>query len=466
MNLSQVAALLLAFVLGTWMLLYGWVYYNTWLIWLGWRLRRATPVRPLLPGVLPRVTVQLPVYNEERVIERLLEAVGRLDWPAELLEIQLLDDSTDQTPAIAAAVIDRLRRRGLNVTHLRRVEREGYKAGALRDALATATGEFVLILDADFVPKPDLLRRLIPWFADSKVAMVQGRWGPLAHARSLIERSAGFWIDRHFVIEQLARSRSGQFFHFNGSGGIWRRHVIADAGGWSADTLAEDLDLSFRAWQRGWKFVFDFDTVIPAEVPSSVAALRIQQARWARGAFQMARKAIPRLAKETWRDRVTISLHLTGYSFPVLMLLLALTAGPAAWARQYHPRLGFLAADLPMVGFFVGMAAQALWQGLSSGWRRGWLEVEAAAIGIGMAPLVLKAGFSGLRAFGGEFKRTPKSTRAVGQTPTMVFVEAALGLAALASATLAVVTGSPWIALLPTLAGAGLITFAWRTVRP
>lgn len=466
MSSSLIAAVVLAAVLGAWMLLYCWVYYNTWLIWLGWKFRRAAPVRPPLPATLPRVTVQLPVYNEEMVVARLLEAVGRLDWPTSLLEIQLLDDSTDRTPEIAAPVVAQLRNRGLAVEHIQRAVRTDYKAGALRDALPSATGEFVLILDADFVPQPQLLRQLIPWFSDPTVAMVQGRWGPLAAAQRLIERTAGFWIDRHFVIEQLARSRSGQFFHFNGSGGVWRRSVIADAGGWSADTLAEDLDLSFRAWQRHWKFVFDFDAVVPAEVPSSVAALRIQQARWARGAFQMARKAIPRLGRESWRDRITISLHLTGYSFPILMLALALTAGPAAWARRYHPTLGFLAADLPMVGFFIGLAGQAGWQWLTAGWRRGWLEVEAAAIGIGMAPLVLRAGLSGLRAYGGEFKRTPKSTRAIGHAPGIVFVEFALGLASLASAALAIAMGRPWIALLPTLAGAGLITFAWRTVRP
>lgn len=466
LNQSQTAAVVLALALGIWMLLYGWVYYNTWLIWLGWKLRRAGPTRPPLPAALPRVTVQLPVYNEATVVERLLDAVGHLDWPADLLEIQLLDDSTDRTPAIAAPVLETLRSRGLNVAHIRRTVRDGYKAGALRDALPAATGEFILILDADFVPEPGLVRQLIPWFTDPSVAMVQGRWSSLTPARSLIERSAGFWIDRHFVIEQLARSRSGQFFHFNGSGGVWRRAAIADAGGWSADTITEDLDLSFRAWQRGWKFVFDFDAVVPAEVPTSVAALRIQQGRWARGAFQVARKVIPRLARESWRDRITISLHLTGYSFPILMLALALTAGPVAWARRLHPVLGFFAGDLPMAGFFVGMAAQVGWQAWKSGWRRGWLELEASAVGIGMAPLVFVAGASGLHTYGGEFRRTPKSTRAVGQAPAIVFVEAALGLASLANAVWALSVGSPWIAILPVMAGTGLLFFAWRTVRP
>jgi cellulose synthase/poly-beta-1,6-N-acetylglucosamine synthase-like glycosyltransferase len=466
LNSSWTAAVVLAAVLGLWLLLNSWVNYNSWLMWLAWKLRNAAPVRPPLPSTLPHVTVQLPVYNEEAVVERLLRAVGQLDWPADRLQIQLLDDSTDRTPAIAAPVIAELQQRGLTVSHVRRTDRLGYKAGALRDALPAATGEFVLILDADFVPRPSLLRQLVPWFADPQVAMVQGRWGPLTPPRTVIERSAGFWIDRHFAIEQLARSRSGQFFHFNGSGGIWRRDVIAASGGWTADTLAEDLDLSFRAWQHGWKFVFDADAIVPAEIPPNAAALRIQQARWARGAFQVARKAIPRLGAAAWRDRVTIALHLTGYSFPILMLALALTAGPVAWARPAYPVLGFFAADLPMAGFFVGLVAQAGWQAWKSGWRRGWLELEAAAIGIGMAPLVLRAGYSGLRSYGGEFKRTPKSARATGQASGIVYVEFALGLAVLANAAWAVALGRPLIALLPTLAGVGLVTFAWRTVRP
>jgi cellulose synthase/poly-beta-1,6-N-acetylglucosamine synthase-like glycosyltransferase len=463
---SQTAAVVLAVVLGLWVVLNAWINYNTWLIWLAWRLRGGAPVRPPLPAVLPRVTVQLPVYNEATVVARLLEAVARLDWPADRLQVQLLDDSTDDTPAVAAPVIARMRARGLDVAHLRRAVREGYKAGALRDALPAATGEFMLILDADFVPEPTLLRQLMPWFADPRVGMVQGRWTHLATPRTLIERSAAFWVDRHFAIEQLARSRSGQFFHFNGSGGVWRRATIDDAGGWTADTLAEDLDLSFRAWQRGWTFIYDHDALVPAEIPSSIAALRIQQSRWSRGAYQMARKAIPRLGAARWRDRLAVSLQLTGYTFPILMLALALTAGAAAWARRYHPVLGFFAADLPMAAFIAALLAQAAWQATWSGWRRGWLEIEASAFGIAMAPIVFTAGAAGLRSFGGEFRRTPKATRASGQVPPMVLAEGALAMASFASASWAVAERAPWIALLPLMAGAGLTFFAWRTVRP
>ena len=466
MSPSPIAALVLAVALIAWLVLYAWVYYNTWMIWLAWRLRRAAPVRPPLPDVLPRVTVQLPVYNEAAVVARLVEAVGRLDWPADRLQIQLLDDSTDGTPGIAAPVIAALRARGLDATHIRRAVRDGYKAGALRDAMPAATGEFILILDADFVPEPSLLRQLVPWFADPRVAIAQGRWAPLAPPRSLLERTAGYWIERHFVIEQLARSRSGQFFHFNGSGGVWRKRAIEDAGGWTADTLAEDLDLTFRAWRRGWRGVYDHDAVVPAEVPSSVAALRVQQSRWARGAFQVARKSIPRLRGASWRDRVTVSLHLTGYVFPVLLLALALTAGAAAWARPYHPALARVAVDLPMIGFLAGLAGQVAWQGAHGGWRRGWLEVEAAAMGVAMAPLLLRAGASGLVTYGGEFRRTPKSTRVTGQAPPFVFVEVTLGVLCFASAGWAAASGAPWAAPLPLIAGGGLLAFVWRTVSP
>jgi cellulose synthase/poly-beta-1,6-N-acetylglucosamine synthase-like glycosyltransferase len=466
-DLSTIAAAVLTVVLGMWLLLLsGWLFYNLWLMWLAWRLRDAAPVRPPLPATLPRVTVQLPVYNEEAVVARLLAAVGQLEWPSELLQIQLLDDSTDDTPRIAADAIAELRARGLDVSHVRRTVRSGYKAGALEAALPSATGEFILILDADFVPAPDLLTRLIPWFNDPGIAMVQARWGPLAPAARLIERTVGYWIERHFAIEQVARSRSGQFFHFNGSGGIWRRSVIAEAGGWSADTLAEDLDLSLRAWLRGWRFIYDHEVIVPAEIPASAAALRIQQSRWSRGAFQMARKALASLGRASWRDRVTVMLQVTGYSFPILMLSLAVTAGPAAWASGYHPLLGRLAFDVPMLGFCLALIVTVLLIGIMGGWRRGWLEVEAAAMGMALAPLLLQAGVAGLRRFGGEFKRTPKSARAERATPPIVFVEAGIGGAALASATFAVSAGAPWGALLPLLAGVGLLTFAWRTVRP
>lgn len=463
---SQFAAILLAVVLGLWVLLNSWVVYNTWLIWLSWKFRNAGATRPAQFSPLPRVTVQLPVFNEETVVARLLESVGNLDWPAELFEIQLLDDSTDGTPQVAAPVIERLRTKGLSVSHIQRTDRQGYKAGALSSALPLATGEFILILDADFVPERNLLHQLVPWFADARLAMVQGQWGRLAPPVTLIERSAGYWIDRHFAIEQLARSRSGQFFHFNGSGGMWRRSAIDDAGGWMADTLAEDLDLSFRAWQRGWKFMFDFDTVVPAEVPSNVAALRVQQSRWSRGAFQVARKAIPKLSRASWRDRISVSLQLTGYSFPILMLALALTSGPVAWARNYHATLGFFAVDLPMTGFLVALVLQAVVQTLRAGLGRAWLEIEAAAVGIGMAPLVLKAGYAGLRNYGGVFERTPKSMRVAGQLPGIVLVEFALGLICIANAIWAISLGAAWIAVLPIMAAAGLFVFVWRTVSP
>lgn len=457
---------MLVLTIAIWISLLPWIGYAVWLTWLSWKYRNAGGTRPAQIAPLPRVTVQLPVFNEEVVVARLLESVGNLDWPAELLDIQLLDDSTDHTPDIAAPVIEALRAKGLTVAHIRRTDRAGYKAGALSSALKSATGEFILILDADFVPHPGLLHQLIPWFADPKIAFVQGRWGRLAPPASLIERTAGYWIDRHLEIEQVARSRSGQFFNFNGSGGVWRRSAIEDAGGWSADTLAEDLDLSFRAWQRGWKSVFDYDAVVPAEIPSTAAAFRVQQKRWAQGAFQVSRQAIPKLVSASWRDRLSISLQLTGYSLPMLLLALALLSGPMAWARLSHTTLGFLAADLPMIIFLIVISVQAISQLAPSGFRRAWLEFEAVAMGIAIVPLAIKAGYEGLRKSGGVFERTPKSARAAGQTPKIVFIEFALGAVCIANFAIALALGAPWIAPLPFMAGVGLIVFAGRTVWP
>lgn len=460
---------MLVIVFAIWVLISPWIMYGTWLHWLSWKHRKSGPKRPAETLPLPRVTVQLPVFNEETVVARLLESVGKLDWPRDLLQIQLLDDSTDRTPEIAAPIVERLRGEGLTISHVRRTSRSGYKAGALSSALDSATGEFILILDADFVPHANLLHQLVPWFADPKIAFAQGRWGHLAPATTLVERTAGYWIDRHLEIEQVARSRSGQFFNFNGSGGMWRRSAIEDAGGWLSHTVTEDLDLSLRAWKRGWKFIFDFEAVVPAETPSDAPSLRIQQRRWARGAFQVARETLPSLAGASLRDRLTITLQLTGYSAPILFLLLALTSGPVAWAREYHPTLGKFAADVPMLVFFLPILSQAAWQLLQAGLQKAWLEFEAVALGIALVPLVIKAGYDGLRESGGVFERTPKSTRtvrAVGQTPAIVFVEFALGIACLANATWALSLGAWWIAPLPLLAGSGLFVFAWRTVWP
>ena len=251
-------------------------------IWLLWLYRRAKQMRlPLFTTMsLPRVTVQLPIYNELYVVRRLIRAVAELDYPRDLLEIQVLDDSTDATVDAAREEIDRLRAEGLDIHHIRREGRRGYKAGALDHGLQRATGEFLLIFDADFVPPPDLLRKIVPHFGDPKIGMVQVRWDHLNADYSLLSRIQAISLDGHFVIEHEARSKNGLFFNFNGTAGMWRRTCIETAGGWEHDTLTEDLDLSYRAQLRGWKFRYLQGVTCPAELPIDMRAFKGQQFRW------------------------------------------------------------------------------------------------------------------------------------------------------------------------------------------
>lgn len=287
--------------------------------------REDEPVTPLLTD-LPHVTVQLPIYNERYVAQRLIDSVAALEWPAERLQIQVLDDSTDDTAQIAAAAVERQRGRGLDFVHVRREHREGYKAGALAHGLETAKGEFIAIFDADFLPPRDFLRDTIPHFVDPEVGFVQTRWDHLNDDYSLFTRLQGLSIDGHFAIEQFARFHRGFFMNFNGTAGVWRRETIEDAGGWSASTLTEDLDLSYRAQLRGWKPGFLRGKTTPAELPVTMTAYRRQQYRWARGSFETARRMVPQILKAPLGRAVKAQalLHLTGYGIHALMSLLAL----------------------------------------------------------------------------------------------------------------------------------------------
>ena len=293
-------------------------------------LRRRRPAPPPAADPTWRVTVQLPIYNEANVVGRLLEAVGRLDWPRDRLEIQLLDDSTDETTSIAARHVARLRAQGLTVHHIRRGDRTGYKAGALAHGMAQASGALLAVFDADFVPPPDFLRRALGYFHDPVVAAVQTRWGHLNQEASALTRAQALAIDGHFGVEQPARAWSGWFLNFNGTAGIWRRTAITAAGGWSADTLTEDLDLSYRVQLAGWRLVYDGDIVCPAELPADMAAFKAQQRRWATGSMQTARKLLPAV----WRSdaslaaRVQATLHLTHYAVHPLISLTALLSVP------------------------------------------------------------------------------------------------------------------------------------------
>jgi hypothetical protein len=291
----------------------------------------AAPPPVVVADELPRVTVQLPLFNERLVAGRLLEAVTALDWPRDRLQIQVLDDSTDDCADFCRAECERLEAGGVDVEYRHRVDRRGFKAGALEAGLATATGDLILILDADFVPEPDLLRRVAGCFADPEVGMVQVRWEHINRDYSMLTEIQALLLDGHFVVEQSARSRSGRFFNFNGTAGVWRRRAIDDAGGWHHDTLTEDLDLSYRALLRGWQFRYLIGTAVPAELPVQMAGFKSQQFRWAKGSVQVARKLLPRLlrARLPWPVKLEGFFHLTQNVPYLLTAILAITAVPA-----------------------------------------------------------------------------------------------------------------------------------------
>src|SRR6059058_380300 len=273
---------------------------------------------------LPKVTMQLPIFNEVYVVERLLRSVSEIDYPRDLLQIQVLDDSTDDTRELTASCVAKLQARGFNVELIHRTDRTGFKAGALETGLASTDSDFVCILDADFVPRRDLLRRTIHFFTDAQVGMIQTRWGHLNRGYSLLTRVQAMFLDGHLLLEQTARSRSGRFFNFNGTAGLWRKSCIVDAGGWQHDTLTEDLDLSYRAQLNGWRFIFLADLVTPAELPVDMNGFKSQQHRWTKGSIQTCLKLLP----EVWKAdlplvvKLEATAHLTSnYAYLLLFCL-------------------------------------------------------------------------------------------------------------------------------------------------
>jgi len=378
------------------------------------RYRRSRPDLPDLPDLLPVVTVQLAVFNEENVVGRLIDACGELDWPADRLEIQVLDDSTDDTPRIVGEHLDRLRGRGLDVSHLRRIDRRGYKAGALQAGMEVAKGELLALFDADFVPPPDFLRRSVGRFADPKVAAVQGRWTHLNRDASWLTRAQALAIDSHFAVEQEARCRAGWFLNFNGTAGIWRRAAIDDAGGWSDDTLTEDLDLSYRVQLKGWRLEYDAALACPAELPTGLLAFKAQQRRWATGSIQAARKLLPAVWRSDWTlgSKVQASLHLTHYSVHLLIAAVAALSIPCVLLPGV--RLGAFWPGLLLIGFLASAASPVLVHAyaqreLERRLVRPWDLLALSLVGTGMALSCAGAVLRGLRLHKGEFVRTPKT---------------------------------------------------------
>ena len=291
----------------------------------------------------PRVTIQLPIFNERYVVERLITAVCEFDYPRELLEIQILDDSTDDTVNIARATAKRMKSRGFDIQYIHRDNRTGYKAGALKEGLEAAKGELVGIFDADFVPHPEFLKETVPYFTDPQIGMLQTRWGHINSDYSLLTRAQSMGIDGHFGIEQASRAWNGFFMNFNGTAGIWRKKAIEDAGGWQADTLTEDLDLSYRAQLKGWNLRFLTNVVCPAEVPVTINAFKSQQHRWAKGSIQTAKKNLGNLFKSDVSLLVKLQafLHLTHYMVHPMMLLVVLTSIPMLYTQWFFDSLAY-----------------------------------------------------------------------------------------------------------------------------
>jgi cellulose synthase/poly-beta-1,6-N-acetylglucosamine synthase-like glycosyltransferase len=379
-----------------------------------YRTRREGVAPPPPPDEWPMVTVQLPLFNEMYVAARLIDAICGLDYPRERLEIQVLDDSTDETREIVAESVAEYSSRGFRISHLHRAERPGFKAGALAAGLARAEGGLLAVFDADFVPPPDFLRRTVPYFADPKIGMVQACWEHLNRDYSLLTKIQAIFLDGHFLIEHAARNRSGRFFNFNGTAGVWRRQAILDAGGWQHDTLTEDLDLSYRAQLAGWRFLFLPTVKVPAELPVDINAFKRQQFRWAKGSIQTARKLLPRLLRAPlpWRVRLEAVVHLTNNVAYLLMALLSLLIFPAMMLRRSSQLDLLLAVDLPL--FFFATVSVLLFYVASQVARGGnWVRQLARlpslmGVGIGLALNNSRAVLEGLRQEVGVFERTPK----------------------------------------------------------
>ncbi|MEE8200888.1 MAG: cellulose synthase family protein [Candidatus Acidoferrales bacterium] len=393
------------------------------LIYLYKKHRRQPPPEPAAPFVSapgkpadwPQVTIQLPIYNEKYVVERLIDTVAQIDYPRERLEIQVLDDSTDDTVQVARASVERHAARGLPIRHLRRTHRTGYKAGALAEGLRQARGQFVAIFDADFLPPADFLRRTVPHFTDPTLAMVQTRWTYVNRHYSLLTEVQAILLDAHFVLEHGGRWRAGLFFNFNGTAGIWRRQAIEDAGGWQHDTLTEDTDLSYRAQLKGWKFLYLPDVECPSELPVDINAFKIQQARWAKGLMQTAKKILPRVlrARLPWQVKLEAVYHLTGCVCYPLMVALSVLLLPAMIVRLYGGWWQVLWIDLPLflaatcsVSSFYLVAQKEL---DPRGWKRAFFFLPILmAVGIGVALRNARAVLEAIWGVESAFVRTPK----------------------------------------------------------
>jgi cellulose synthase/poly-beta-1,6-N-acetylglucosamine synthase-like glycosyltransferase len=436
-----------------------------------------------VPTTWPFVTIQLPIYNEVYVAQRLIDDVARIDYPADRLEIQVLDDSTDDTVNVIAERVQHWRMCGVNIHHVRREGREGYKAGALRHGLTCARGELVAIFDADFLPQPDFLRQAVPALvADEGLAFVQTRWGHVNRGYSLLTRLQAVAIDGHFGIEQAGRSARGYWFNFNGTAGVWRRRALLDAGGWQDDTLTEDLDVSYRAFLAGWRAGYLRYIVAPAELPVSFSAYRRQQHRWARGSFECAMKHLPTI----WRSPVPISrkvsatLHLTGYFIHLLLLALALLYPLLLVVSGPHSELFALLGVLSIFNLTT-LAPTFLFVVGQRQVGRNWLTqiptiLLLSVFGCGMMVNTARAAWQTVRSGPAAFERTPKfgvrdrndswlGLRYQLSLDRIIYAELALAALTAGTAAVAVTRGFWAIAIYSGIFAAGLVVAAATTVR-
>ncbi|MCL2822763.1 MAG: glycosyltransferase [Polyangiaceae bacterium] len=442
------------------LVLCGYGLHRSHLVYLYWRNRDRIPLlreggkNPVSHADAPFVTIQLPLYNEATVVARILRAVAKMDYPRDRFEIQILDDSTDETKHIVDIEAKNLIDQGVDASVVRRAVRVGYKAGALDAGLNTAKGELVAIFDADFVPQPDFLRSLVGEFRDPSVAMVQARWGHMNRELSLMTRVQALMLDGHHLVENRARFSSGRLFNFSGTGGMWRIKAIQDAGGWQHDTLTEDLDLSYRAQLKGWRFVYREDVVSPSELPEDVSSLRAQQYRWAKGTVQTARKLLGVVLRSNLSvpQRIEAVFHLTPHFAYPLMMVLSILLLPALLLSPKTDLLAMAIVDLPLcfgttmsLGLFYGMAERSQGGSAWTGLRR---LPALIALGMGMAPHLTRAVSDGLQSMAGEFVRTPKKGTVAGRYSThanLPLAEMALCCVSTCSVIAALNTGH-WIA--------------------
>jgi len=438
-----------------------------------------------LPTTLPRVTVQLPIYNELYVSERVINAAAALDYPAHLLQIQVLDDSTDETQLVIAQTVERLQAQGVDIVHVCRSDRTGYKAGALAEGLKTASGELVAIFDADFIPQPDYLTRTVGHFVHDDVAFVQARWGHVNRNHSWLTRLQALAIDGHFLVEQAGRGLAGYWFNFNGTAGIWRVDAIADAGGWKADTLTEDLDLSYRAYLAGWRAIYVEDLVVPAEVPAAISGFRRQQHRWARGSIECAMRLLPQVwgsTRASLGTKMQATLHLLAYGIHLMLLMLTLIYPLVIELTDRYPRFSTLYgaayllafSSLAPTIFFVTGRRQA---GLP--WLRELPRILIVSIfGSGLMVNTARAALQIFTRPNPEFERTAKfgleaddgdaaewtNKRYQLDVDRIVFAEAALGIYSFWAATRAFASGNWGILIWTVLFGCGLLAVVITTV--